>query len=216
MNCIYKITNLVNNLIYIGRTSNYQRRLKEYKRGSIKLKRSNMYKLMIEMNKYGFENFKFEILEDNLSENEILEREIYWIDKLNTRDSTIGYNSKTGGVGGKMTEETKSKMSESSKSFRHTEEEKLKRSKGILVYHFGGLTEQYDSAKIYADIKGSSRTNVTYAIRSGTRFHGSFVFYQDKTLREATKNKIVQVKENNIHCDRLLMQYIDAYEDLRI
>ena len=61
---IYKIRNLINNKVYIGKTKNFKKRFSQYvydfreKRGSC----INEH-LMNAMIKYGFDNFEFSILE---------------------------------------------------------------------------------------------------------------------------------------------------------
>lgn len=129
MGCIYKITNLQNGMIYIGQTINIKRRIKEYKYKSRNLESKSKYKIMEEINKYGFENFSFDVIEDNIEDKDLDEREIFWINKLESRNPHIGYNSKEGGRGGKMIRDSIHKMSNSSREFRHTEEEKLKKIK---------------------------------------------------------------------------------------
>lgn len=86
---IYKIINLINNKIYVGKDKfdnpNY------YGSGKI-IKRA--------IKKYGIENFKKEILEDNISNYNLLnEREKYWILEMNSLQPK-GYNINTGGAGG--------------------------------------------------------------------------------------------------------------------
>jgi len=51
--------------------------------------------------KYGADNFKVIILEDNLSNEDLNEREIYWIDYYKTyyKDNDYGYNMTRGGQG---------------------------------------------------------------------------------------------------------------------
>lgn len=58
---IYKITNLINNKIYIGSTKNlYQRRIDHFY--SLKINKHHNSHLQNSYNKYGTENFVFEIL----------------------------------------------------------------------------------------------------------------------------------------------------------
>lgn len=106
---IYLITSPTNK-IYIGQSINILNRWK-YHKYSFKLntKISNSFK------KYGFENHKFEIICE-CDETELNELEIFYIKKYNSFNSKIGLNLKSGGEqGGKLSEETKQKLSDSLK-----------------------------------------------------------------------------------------------------
>lgn len=120
-----------NNKKYVGQTKS------EVKRRSRWLNLNFVYggggKIDNSRKKYGPENFKYEILETVCAETEeyliekLNEREIYWIDKLDTYKN--GLNSTPGGqqawsskmvtshVGKKHSEETKRKISEKNKLF---------------------------------------------------------------------------------------------------
>ena len=87
---IYKITDLTNNLIYIGQSNNIQRRKTEHFN-------SNKYdssKIDIAIQEKGVDNFKFEIIEE-CSEDKLDEREKYWIEYYDSY--TNGYNMTKGG-----------------------------------------------------------------------------------------------------------------------
>ena len=86
---IYKTTNLINGKIYIGKDSNNN----EHYIGS-------GTKLLKAIEKYGRSSFKKEILETCISEQELADREKYWISYYNSLNSTIGYNIAEGGFGG--------------------------------------------------------------------------------------------------------------------
>lgn len=90
---IYKITNLINNKIYIGKHKSkfYD---KNYYGSGIIIKRV--------IKKYGKENFSIEILHSCESNAELNEKEIYYIDLYKCRDSNIGYNMSKGGDGGNV------------------------------------------------------------------------------------------------------------------
>lgn len=198
--CIYKITNLINNKIYIGKTIDFKRRYKEYQAKSknpYKYK-SNRYEIILEMYKYGFDNFKFNIIEYCENELQLNEREIYWISKLNSRNSDIGYNKKTGGIGGKLTLDSIEKMRISSYGFKHTDEHKLKMSKPILVYKDNIITK-YTSGKVFGDMINRDRTNISHAIRYGIPIKGYFIFYYNKSdrigipLKKSKHNKYYKI-----------------------
>lgn len=60
--------------------------------------------------KYGWENFKHEILLTNLSEDEAKQREKELIKKYNSNEKDFGYNLTEGGEGGALTGEALEKM----------------------------------------------------------------------------------------------------------
>lgn len=91
---IYKITNNINDKIYIGQT-NYilSERLHQHYLDSKKQHRKNR-PLYQAINKYGIENFSIELIEET---DNPLEREIYWIEYYGSFKN--GYNATMGGNG---------------------------------------------------------------------------------------------------------------------
>lgn len=95
MGCIYKITNLINNKVYIGKTSrSLETRWQEHRKNFYKLQ--DKMAIHMAMFKYGPEAFDLEKIE-NCNESNINEREQYWIDYYNSYNN--GYNSTLGGEG---------------------------------------------------------------------------------------------------------------------
>lgn len=89
---IYKITNIVNNKVYIGKLSR-KSDFTNYWGSGLLIKRS--------IKKYGINNFKKEILEIvNIANQNINEKEKFWINTLNSNNLEIGYNISKGGDGG--------------------------------------------------------------------------------------------------------------------
>lgn len=87
---IYKITNILNDKVYVGKSKNPKVRWRQHKCHS---KKRNT-KLYYAMRKYGVDNFVFEILEE-CKENEVNVREEYYISFLKPY-----YNMTNGGDGG--------------------------------------------------------------------------------------------------------------------
>lgn len=105
---IYKIKNLINGDFYIGSTQNLIKRYYTHL-NHIRKNKNTCIKLIRAVNKYGEENFTFEIIE-KCNINDLLKREQYYLDSLNPK-----YNiSKIAGsnLGIKRTEEVKLKKSE--------------------------------------------------------------------------------------------------------
>lgn len=114
---IYKIENNINNKVYIGQTINtngfngrYSYNLEENTHNE-HLKNSIL--------KYGIENFnidkEFDIAN---SQEELDEKEIYWIEYYNSTDPNFGYNKKEGGYGGVLSDESKLKISKTKQTNR--------------------------------------------------------------------------------------------------
>lgn len=95
MGYIYKITNNINNKVYIGKTEGdiglrWQQHIYNMSYGI-------QYHLYNAMRKYGLENFSFEILESDLSKDELSQKEIEYIKLYNSLEN--GYNMTIGGDG---------------------------------------------------------------------------------------------------------------------
>ncbi len=109
MGYIYKITNKIDNKMYVGQTT---KDLEERWKGHLK-KNSNCRYLSSALKKYGKENFKFELI--CISFDEYLDEiEKQYIKKFNCLVPN-GYNLREGGNSSKHNEETKKKISESLK-----------------------------------------------------------------------------------------------------
>lgn len=101
MACIYRITNLIDEKTYIGKTTKtIEHRWKVHVADS-KRHKSKLYNAM---NKHGHENFIIEVFEEchpNISREKLNEREKYWIDVLEP-----DYNMTKGGDGGWINDQT--------------------------------------------------------------------------------------------------------------
>lgn len=189
---IYKITNMVNGKIYVGQTTNFKRRMKEYNIRKITSKHKK-YAIMYDIVKYGWSAFTMEIIDSANSKDDLNNLEISWISKLKSTDPEIGYNKKTGGAGGTLNLESRIKMSESTKLFRHSEDTKLKKSIPI-VFGRDSMILFCQSAKVLADTIGCERTHITRAAKHGYKVKGYYVAYFDKARRDEIRNRVKNKK----------------------
>lgn len=93
---IYVITNNVNGKQYVGLSKNcWKRWADHYSKAYTSNRQEDLDKALYKaMRKYGRENFTFKIVEE-CPENQLAEKEIYWISKLRSYDN--GYNETLGG-----------------------------------------------------------------------------------------------------------------------
>lgn len=101
MNLVYGyIFKPTNEIKYVGKTNNLEYRRKQHEQYDIinANRREYHYPLSRAIRKYGANNFDVIILEQNIPDNLIEEREIYWIDFYQTYYK--GYNQTKGGLGG--------------------------------------------------------------------------------------------------------------------
>lgn len=90
---IYKITNIVNNKCYIGSAIVISKRFHVHK-WVLKNKRKTNDHLQASYDKYGAENFKFEVLEYISDKTKLLFREQIWINYFQSYDAKFGYNKR--------------------------------------------------------------------------------------------------------------------------
>lgn len=132
---IYKITNLINNKIYIGSSVNVQKRMNNHKYRLKSNKHGNKH-LQYAWNKYGEENFIFEPIDYVEEKDKLIEKEQFWIDNYESYNKDVGYNIRIkaeNNLGIHYSDETKQKLSESHKGKKLSEETKRKislKSKG--------------------------------------------------------------------------------------
>jgi len=127
--CVYLIECILDGKKYVGYTSDPDARWIEHQASS-RRKRCCTY-LHRALAKHGIENFRFSVIENCVSIDHGLQREIFWIKNLSTF-APNGYNMTEGGDGlhgYKHTEETKRKMSELRKGKHLSEFTKQKLSK---------------------------------------------------------------------------------------
>lgn len=103
---IYGLRNKINGKWYVGQSLNVKKRWRKYRRYDCKSQR----KLLGAMKKYGIDSFDMVLLEECDGVSWILDyREMYWIRHYDSIEN--GYNIREGGSHGKMSLESRKRMS---------------------------------------------------------------------------------------------------------
>lgn len=214
INCgIYKIVNLVNSKIYVGSSINLKSRKYAHFNTLLKNRHDNNY-LQNAYNKYGKENFKWEVIEyiDKLEDKKelkkiLLDKEQYWINSLKVCNKNIGYNlAPVAGncLGIVPSEETRRKMSESQKR-RHLENPHLEETKNkIGKAHKGKKVSQETKDKLSKAHKGNkyslgripteeNRKNMSVAQKGKKRSQESIQRRKD-TMSKKTREEMLKIQ----------------------
>jgi group I intron endonuclease len=124
MHFIYKITNKINNKIYIGQTNNPLLRWSQHK-SNAKYDRGQQV-ITRAITKYGSDNFDFEVIASCQSQEDVNLTEEQMIAQYNSRNPEIGYNIDAGGNTTPRTPEVLQKISEGLRKHYETHDGWLK------------------------------------------------------------------------------------------
>lgn len=173
---IYKITNLLDGMIYIGKCEKPINKSQSYFGSGLKITKA--------IKKHGKENFEKEILYECSSVDELNEKECEFIQQYNSTDRNVGYNIAKGGQGGDLksnhpekqriilncsgtanhffgkhhTEETKRRISEKKKGIKQDQETIQKRTATIK--------KQYENGERIINITDEMRKAASERMRS--------------------------------------------------
>lgn len=164
---IYKITNLINNKIYIGMSIYINRRWNVHK-WDLKNNKHHSFHLQRAYNKYGEKNFKFEVLEYYPKENlELIEQ--CWLNFYKAYDRKLGYNIELGCK--KISDETRLKMSISGKNKKVLKPRKKHIQEKIYQYDLKGLfIKEWFSNEEISNFYNGDRSHLSKSCREHTIF----------------------------------------------
>ncbi len=169
---IYKITNQVNGKCYIGQSQDIYTRFSKHN-WSVNDTKDN--KILIKaFNKYGIDNFSFDIIEECQIE-ELDDKEIYYIDKYRSYvgfKDCHGYNATIGGGGirgYKMSKEAKQKIGKSNYLVRNPYP--------VLQYNMAGLfVEEFESILNAHKKTGVGKSGIRACISGTYKTAGGFIW----------------------------------------
>lgn len=103
-NVIYLFKNKINGKVYVGQTTvQLRNRVQQHITTSHTWTKTHKSPLHKAINKYGISNFDLQIIERCRCQQELDERERYWIAYFNSTNRKYGYNIDSGGKKGKKT-----------------------------------------------------------------------------------------------------------------
>lgn len=189
---IYRITNKINGKAYIGQTYDLKRRWRQHKR------KTNEGIISRSIQKYGIDNFHFEVILSSddyplLLESEMLNiAEQHCIKSFNTI-APNGYNLTTGGGGGKLSDETRKKISKATKGSKNPfygknhSEETLQKLKGREVS--GETRQKMSSARKGKPLSKDTRLKLSEKF-SGSKNPNYGKKHSDETLKKISESLV--------------------------
>lgn len=200
MRGIYKITNTINNKCYIGKSENLPDRIKYHIKSLLNGDNKNKH-MQNAYKKYGENSFTVEIIEILNEEDDINDREKYWISFYNSNDKHYGYNRTAGGDGGNsyvdcMTEEEREEHYKKHIEIR-TGENNI--NYGKHLYHLG-LQQKYlseDEINEYEANGWERGANAKIKQETSERYIGDKNPFYGKKHSEDTLKKIMETKIKN-------------------
>lgn len=123
---VYRIVNLINDKIYIGRSKDAYNRFKSHEYVA---NGGRGYQLHQAIRKYGIKNFRLDILTEHNNLEDSVKKEEYFIRVSGSYKS--GYNASKGGFGEMRSEESYKKLSNKLKGREFTEEHRTNISKAL-------------------------------------------------------------------------------------
>ena len=188
---IYKITNDIDEMIYIGKTShdNPYDRFKEHIKDSRKerCKNRQLYK---HMNEYGREHFHFNVIEEVENDEIACEREVYWISFYDTYRN--GLNGTLGGDG---------------KAYLCLNEEE------VITYHT--TVAEYVSGRTAKYFKNNKKTINSILDKNNIKHLTLKEFFNLKTIKEKVSERSrTKVKREKDGKEEIFNSIIEAVKDI--
>ena len=159
---VYKMTNKFNKKIYFGKTIHFKKRMSQHRR---RAKKGKTY-LANAIRKHGWENFKVEIMIDDVPEEDLDMLEKSYIEIYNSMNPKKGYNLTKGGEG--------------TSGYRFTEEWRKNASKRMKMHQ--SKRDQFGTITF-------SRKKKVYTV-SGPQINGNQPYVGQYDSQEEAKNAL--------------------------
>lgn len=157
---IYTIENVINKKLYVGYTDNFKKRFYNHKSHLNRNVHGNEH-LQKAWNKYGKDNFKFEVL-SCCSEEFLVSEEHYWCNMLDVHNPLLGYNIQS-------TNPEKRGMTNVDK-LRISNKLKALNVRPIVMLNLKGeFIKEFDLVSDAADYLGKVSPSVIHRVLTGSR-----------------------------------------------
>lgn len=193
---IYIIENLINGKVYVGKTSDVKKRWAKHKSNARRYVNRRLYD---SMNFYGYDNFLVSVIDESDCENDINNKERFYIEFYKSTFKEFGYNMTPGGDGGNtISHYNEIQMSEylgklkklrSGSNFKHTEETKKIMSEEATGRKLSEETKNKISEKIKSKINsGEYKPNIS-GLKKGQLGKFKHSEASRKKISDCRKNK---------------------------
>lgn len=188
--CVYKITNDVNGKVYIGQTTNFRKRISDYK--NIEKRKTGSRPIGIAVKEYGKENFSVDIIK-RCKPDELDYYELYYIKEYKADNPEFGYNVVTDVVKTQNTAESRKKKSIAHLGLKESASTKRKKSNMILAIPKDDERTIIicESGKIFGDFVGKSKDMIKNCLRQPSSCNGYRLYYDDYEKRQDVRKKMM-------------------------
>ena len=192
--CIYKIQNRINNKVYIGSAIGHYKRKGQHFYLLRNSKHFNNH-LQNSWNKYGENNFIFEVLEFIEKLENLKEREEYYIKEYTSNNPEIGFNCRTycnTNLGVKRSLESRLKQSRNKKgvipNLNYKKIAELNSKKILCVNKMTNEKLFFNSVKQAGEILKTQRTNISKVLHKKLKSAGGY--YWDFVEKSTSNNSV--------------------------
>ena len=213
-NCIYMYINRINEKRYVGQAKDFNKRHKAHITCSYNenIKYDYNFPFHRAIRKYGIENFKIQILAENIPTQEKMnEYEIFFIKRYNTLcKNGNGYNIASGGSNGnnfagkteEEMEEFKQKISEAKKGIKLSEKHKQKLSK----------TKSGENNPMYGKHHSEETIQKMSKVKSGENNYMYGKHHSEETRRKISESQSIKISQYDKQTHELIRIWNGSYE----
>ena len=188
---IYKISNIVNNKVYIGKTKNIRKRALNYINASIKGDDSS--EVLKDMILYGINKFMMSPLEIESNPTSASIKEKYYIDLYNSIESgyNVSMNSSNSHINGRTIGSPQTLYAKTAKSKLMCA---VNPDNHEIIFSTG--------LKLFGDYIGKHKDDIKSFAKRQTKVNGYFIYYLTKTdFQNQVKSAKLKIDKNSIYSD---------------